>query len=406
MTKLDRLIAKHCPNGVEYKALGEIAKISNGKDHKLLTDGDIPVYGSGGIMRYANQFIYDEQSVLIPRKGSIGNVFYVDIPFWTVDTIFYTQIDVDQIIPKFLYYFLLTQHLEDLNIAGGVPSLTKSVLDKIKIPVPPLLIQQEIVRILDKFTALEAELEAELEARRKQYEYYRNTLLTFDEKTYIIKTSRPADQQTSRPADQQTSRRIVHWMTLGNIAEYRRGSFPQPYGESRWYGGEGAMPFVQVADVSEEGMRLVEKTKQQISKAAQSMSVFVQKGTVIISLQGSIGRVAITQYDSYVDRTLAIFKKYKIKINKKYFAYQLERKFSIEKEYARGSTLKTITKEEFTKFEIPIPSLEEQERIVSILDRFDALTNDITSGLPAEIVARRKQYEYYRDKLLTFKEAA
>ena len=195
-------------------------------------------------------------------------------------------------------------------------------------------------------------------------------------------------------------------MTLGEIAEYRRGSFPQPYGESRWYGGEDAMPFVQVADVSEKGMRLVEKTKQQISKSAQSMSVFVPKGTVIISLQGSIGRVAITQYDSYVDRTLAIFEKYKIEINKKYFAYQLERKFGIEKEFARGSTLKTITKEEFTKFEIPVPSLEEQERIVSILDRFDTLTNDITSGLPAEIAARRKQYEYYRDKLLTFKEAA
>jgi type I restriction enzyme S subunit len=198
----------------------------------------------------------------------------------------------------------------------------------------------------------------------------------------------------------------VEMVTLGEVAEYRRGSFPQPYGESRWYDGEGAMPFVQVADVANAGMRLAQKTKQQISKLAQPMSVFVPEGTVIVSLQGSIGRVAITQYDSYADRTLAIFRSFKTDINKKYFAYQLERKFSAEKEFARGSTLKTITKEEFTRFEIPVPPLAEQARIVDILDRFDTLVNDITSGLPAEIAARQRQYKYYRDKLLTFKEIA
>jgi len=190
---------------------------------------------------------------------------------------------------------------------------------------------------------------------------------------------------------------------LGEVAEYRRGSFPQPYGEKKWYGGDGAMPFVQVVDVG-ENMRLVEDTKNKISKLAQLRSVFVPINTVIVTLQGSIGRVAITQYDSYVDRTLAIFEKIKMEINKKYFAYQLQRKFGKEKEKARGSTIKTITKEEFTKFTIPIPSLQEQERIVAILDKFDALVNDISVGLPAEINARRKQYEYYRDKLLTFQE--
>ncbi|MDD7084626.1 MAG: restriction endonuclease subunit S, partial [Clostridiales bacterium] len=243
-------------------------------------------------------------------------------------------------------------------------------------------IQQEIVRILDTFTNLTAELtnklNAELTARRKQYEYYRDELLTFGEG--------------------------VEELPIDEIATYRRGSFPQPYGNAEWYGGKGAMPFVQVADVEENAMRLQPETKQTISVQAQPKSVFVAKGTVICSIQGTIGRVAITQYDCYVDRTLAIFESYKKEIDKEYFAYQIKRKFGIEKEFARGSTLKTITKQEFSKFKIPLPSINEQRQIVSILNQFERLCNGLSSGLPAEIVARQKQYEYYRNQLLTFKQ--
>jgi type I restriction enzyme S subunit len=188
---------------------------------------------------------------------------------------------------------------------------------------------------------------------------------------------------------------------LGAIANYRRGSFPQLYGESKWYDGEEAMPFVQVADV-EKNMRLIHDTKRKISKLAQPKSVFVPKGTVIVTLQGSIGRVAITQYDSFVDRTLGIFQSYKIDINQKYFAYQLEAIFYQKEKSARGSTIKTITKEEFTSFKIPLPSLEKQNWIVAVLDKFDTLTNSITEGLPREIELRQKQYEYYRGQLLNF----
>ncbi len=184
----------------------------------------------------------------------------------------------------------------------------------------------------------------------------------------------------------------VEYKTLDEIANYRRGSFPQPYGQANWYGGEGAMPFVQVADVKET-FELVDETKQTISVLAQPKSVFVPKGTVLVTLQGTIGRVAITQYDSYVDRTLAIFESFKIdNINKKYFAYQLKAKFDVEKEHARGSTLKTITKEEFSKFKIPVPPLEVQCEIVRILDNFTLLTAELT----AELTARKKQYEYYK----------
>lgn len=184
----------------------------------------------------------------------------------------------------------------------------------------------------------------------------------------------------------------VEYKTIGDIATYRRGSFPQPYTNSSFYGGEGAMPFVQVADIEDEGFVLKEKTKQTISKVAQPKSIFVPKGNVICSIQGTIGRVAITQYDAYVDRTIAIFEGFKIDINKRFFAYCIQVKFGIEKQFARGSTLKTITKEEFTKFCIPVPPLEVQDEIVRILDDFTLLS--------AELKARKKQYEYYLKEII------
>lgn len=203
----------------------------------------------------------------------------------------------------------------------------------------------------------------------------------------------------------------IEWKTLDEVAIFRRGSFPQPYGKSEWYNGEGAMPFVQVVDVGFD-LRLVSDTKNKISKLAQLKSVFVPKGTVIVTLQGSIGRVAITQYDSYVDRTLAIFQEFQFDINIKYFAYQLETKFNIEKENARGNIIKTITKEDFKKFKIPIPcpdnsekSLQIQKEIVRILDTFLELNEELTEELTTELIARKKQYNYYRENLLTFSES-
>ena len=169
----------------ELLQLNEFLTIKNGKDYKNLQSGKIPVYGSGGIMSRVNTFAYDKPSVLIPRKGSIDKLYYVDEPFWTVDTIFYTIIDVSKVVPKYVFYCLQKEHLEKLNIAGGVPSLTQKVLNKVQIPVPSLQEQDRIVRLLDRFDRLcndiSEGLPAEIEARQKQYEYYRDKLLSFKE---------------------------------------------------------------------------------------------------------------------------------------------------------------------------------------------------------------------------------
>jgi len=171
---------------VEWKKLEEVVKIKNGKDWKKLGVGDIPVYGSGGIMSYVNKCAYDKPTVLIPRKGSITNIFYVETPIWNVDTIYYTEIDTNQLVPKFFYYYIKTIDLMRLDTGSGRPSLTQTILNKIPIPIPcpedpkkSLKIQGEIVRILDNFTELTAELTAELAARKKQYNYYRDLLFSF-----------------------------------------------------------------------------------------------------------------------------------------------------------------------------------------------------------------------------------
>lgn len=171
---------------IQMKPLSEVVCICNGKDHKHLKKGVYPVYGSGGIIRYVDTYIYNDVSVLIPRKGSVGNIFYITTPFWTVDTIFFTKINKDLVEPKYLYYFLLNQHLEKMNLAVGVPSLTKMMLNKIVVAVPSLEEQRKIVELLDNYTSLEKELEIklqeEIDNRKKQYEYYRNKLLAFSPK--------------------------------------------------------------------------------------------------------------------------------------------------------------------------------------------------------------------------------
>ena len=167
--------------------IGELIKIRNGKDWKVLGKGEIPVYGSGGNLNiYVDKYSYNKPTVLIPRKGSIENVFYLEEPFWNVDTIFYTEIDDTKIIPKYFYYFIENYDIKSLSMDSTRPSLTQSVLNKVKITLPPIEIQDKVVKVLDKFQELlkgtKGLLPQEIEQRQKQYEYYREKLLTFDEK--------------------------------------------------------------------------------------------------------------------------------------------------------------------------------------------------------------------------------
>ena len=383
MSKLQELILELCPNGVVYKKLGDIAIIKNGRDYKHLGRGNIPVYGSGGIMSYVDAYVYEKPTVLIPRKGSLGNVFYVDTPFWNVDTIFYTIIDTSNVLPKFLYYVLLKEQLEKLNTAGGVPSLTQTVLNKILIPVPPPEVQEEIVKILDHFTDLAAELQVELQARKEQYEYYRNKLLTFA----------------------KIGAQSVTWMRMCDLFDMRNGYTPSKTNVEYWE--NGTVPWFRMEDIRQNG-RILSDSIQHITSSAVKGGRLFPANSFIIATTATIGEHALIIADSLANQRFTNFQVRKSlidKVNIKFLYYYMYIVGAWCKNNTNVSGFASVDMKKFKKLLIPIPSISKQQRIVAILDKFEVLVNDLSQGLPAEVAAVQEQYEYYRNKLLSFSRA-
>ena len=369
MSKINQLIQNLFPAGVEYKKLENVLIIKNGRDYKQFGDGNIPVYGSGGIMTYIDTAVYDKPSVLIPRKGSLDKLYYVDTPFWNVDTIFYTDIDTSLVEPKYIYYYLEGQHLERLNKAGGVPSLTQAVLNKVQLPVPPLEVQREIVRILDSFTLLTAELTAELTARKSQYEFYRRKLLTFDES--------------------------IPQLQLRDVASFRNGK-----GHEKNIADNGKYVVVNSKFISTNG-QVIKNSDEQLSPL-----YFDDIAMVMSDLPNgrALAKCYLIDKDDKFTLNQRIGGFHTLDENivvTKYLFYILDRNWQLLK-YDNGVDQTNLKKDDILNISIPVPAIDVQKRLVYMLDNFDAICSDLNIGLPAEIEARQKQYEYYRDVLLTY----
>ena len=255
-------------------------------------------------------------------------------------------------------------------------SISDTEFFSMPIPLPPMNVQKIIANTLDT-------LEIKINYAKVEAEKLRNFKSSMLSKMFPKEGEKVPEIRFEGFTDDWEQRK------LGEVTTYRRGSFPQPYGKSEWYDGDGAMPFVQVADVSDE-MNLVEDTKQKISILAQPMSVFAEKNSVLVTLQGSIGRVAITQYGAFVDRTVLIFEKYKDEIDKIFWAYIIKQKFIDEAQKAPGGTIKTITKEALSDFDLSIPNYQEQKQIGLYFRKLDNL-----------ITLHQRKYE----KLLDVKKA-
>ncbi len=366
---------------MEYKKLGEVCTVLRGKrltKKELSGGGPFPVFHGGiePIGYYCKGNRQAESVMIIDVGASAGTVGYCKNEFWSSDGCFCLS-HVSTFEQRYLFFLLqsLERNLKSKVRRAGIPTLDNKVLENLLIPVPPIPVQREIVRILDSFTSLEAELEAELEARRKQYEYYRDQLLSFKHLS-------------------GGGRNEVEWKTLGEIGEVcmcKRIMKNQT-------NAEGCIPFYKIgtfgkkadAFISEE---LYEEYKQKYS--------FPRKGEVLISAAGTIGRAVI--YDGepayFQDSNIVWIANDESLVLNKYLYYF----YSVADWRLEGGTIKRLYNNNLKAVKIPLPSLSTQRRIVSILDRFESLVNDITTGLPAEIAARRQQYEYYRDQLLSFK---
>lgn len=396
MSKLEKLIQELCPDGVECVELGAVCKIKTGESVNQLdiqrNPGKYPVINSGREpLGFINKWNTKNDPIGITTRGAgVGSITWCEKKYFRGNLNYSVTIINDrEILQRFLYHLLLQSQVEIQKLATytGIPALNASNLVKLIIPIPPLPIQEEIVRILDTFTALEAELEAELEKRKKQYEYYRNELLCFDEQAKYKGKLGQLIQELCPDG-------VKHKMLgeIGRVAMCKRIMKAETT-------PDGNVPFYKIGTFGKVADAYISAETYERYKRDYS---FPHKGDILISAAGTIGRAVIYDGDPayYQDSNIVWLEHDESQVMNKYlyYCYQLS-----PWHISTGGTIARLYNDNINKAKIPLPPLPVQKEIVGILDRFDALVNDISQGLPAEIAARRKQYEYYRDKLLTFK---
>ncbi|MDY0307385.1 MAG: restriction endonuclease subunit S [Desulfovibrionaceae bacterium] len=381
MNRIDDLIAKLCPKGVEFKELGECAEYSNTRIDASKLD-ETNFVGVDNLLQNAAgkadaKYPPNTARLTAYEVGDIllGNIRPYLKKIWLADdgggcsgdvlAIRITEAYRPKLMPEFLYRLMASDVFFAYNMqhakGAKMPRGSKEAILKYRIPVPPLDVQREIVKVLDAFTQLEAELEAELEARRRQYQYYRDALLSFAGKDDI------------------------RWATLGEVAKSYRGTA------------------ITEAKTTDGIIPVVANSPLPVYFHGESNR---SGETIVVARSGAYAGL-ITFWDQPIFLTDAFSIHPDVELlNTKFVYYFLQNKQSIIHSIKKGSGVPHVRVKDFESFRIPIPPLSEQARIVAILDTFDALVNDLTSGLPAEIAARRTQYAHYRDRLLTFKEAA
>ena len=407
-SKLEELIAELCPNGVEYKKVKDTylrikgTPITASKMKEIASeDGEIRIFAGGKTVINAHESdipkanITRVPAVLVQSRGVIDAVYY-DKPF-TFKNEMWAYTSNNPISVKFLYYLLKNniQYFRDAASGmGSLPQISLHITEDFEIPVPPLEVQAEIVRILDTFTELTAELTAELTDRKKQYEYYRDTLLTFND-------NNPLHSLISRYCPNG-----VEYKKIGDIAtDVFRGS-----GIKKDQVTSTGIPCVRYGEIYTKYNLWFDSCFSHTSESLITNKKYFEHGDILFAITGeSVEDIA--KSCAYVgnEKCLAGGDIVVVKHNQnpKYLSYALSTTDArLQKSSGKvKSKVVHASTESIKGIAIPVPPLEVQRQIVQILDRFDALCNDLTQGLPAEIEARRKQYEYYRDQLLTFKRA-
>ncbi|HCA3715362.1 restriction endonuclease subunit S [Klebsiella pneumoniae] len=380
---------------VEWVTLGSMADIGTGSSNRQdeSENGIYPFYVRSKNILKSDTFEFDEVAIVIPGEGGIGDIFhYVEGKYALHQRAYRIRITTNAVDTKFLYYFMSSsfkQYILTKSVGATAISIRKPMLEGFKVPIPSpnnpeksLAIQSEIVRILDKFTALTAELTAELTARKKQYNYYRDQLLSFDE-----------EQEKPIYLEKMLDGVEVEWIPLGDIFDVFAG---------------GDVPKDSLSDI-----RTDEYPIPILSNGIGGKSLYgwtnqakITLPSLTISARGTIGWTSYRDEPFFpIVRLLVLTPKVELNLKFSYYFMKM-----IENDYKVPATgIPQLTKPMIKDIKIPIPcpdnpekSLAIQSEIVRILDKFDTLTNSITEGLPREIELRQKQYEYYRDLLFSF----
>lgn len=401
-SKAKKLIEMIQTAPVEWKPLGGengIAIIKTGQavsKQKISNNiGSYPVINSGKEpLGYIDEWNTENDPIGITTRGAgVGSITWQEGRYfrgnlnYAVTIKNRTELDV-----RFLYHILLEfeQEIHALCTFTGIPALNASNLKKLLIPIPPLETQQKIVKILDKST----ELEAELALRKRQYRYYRDFLLDFDNQI----GGGIADGYKGRLKD-------VVWKTLGEVFDLKNGYTPSKSNKEYWE--NGSIPWFRMEDIRENG-RILDNSLKHISKSAVKGGKLFPAKSIMMSTTATIGEHALIKVNYISNQQLTNFTikdefKDALDINFAFYYFFIIAEQS--KKLINTSSLPIISMKELKKLKIPIPPLPEQEKIAAILDKFDTLTHSISEGLPHEIALRRKQYEYYREQLLAFPKA-
>ena len=414
MSNLEELIERLCPDGVEYKRLGDIGRISMCKrvlKSQTNSVSGVPFYKIGTFGKEADSYISEELfldyksrypypkkgDVLISASGTIGRTVIFDgKPSYFQDSnIIWVANNEEFLTNKFLYYIYQTNPWKVAD-GGTIQRLYNSDLEKIQLPVPPLEVQREIVRILDNFaiatTEIQQKLQEELAARQKQYEYYRDFLLTFKSNESTILNERTNELELSG---------AIRWMKLGDICNVRDGTHDSP---KQTLNGKYLITSKNIKNGTIDYAGSYFISNEDFDKI--NLRSKVEINDILFTMIGTIGEIGLVKNEpDYAIKNVGLIKTNNELLSRflKHYLKSKQVKKYIDNNKSQGSQ-SFLALGKLRNIPIPILKTQRIETIVDILDRFDALCNDITSGLPAEIEARQKQYEYYRDKLLTFKE--
>ena len=403
MTHIEQMIQDMCPNGVEWKTLGEVCKTSMGefvKKDKQNPNAPYPVYNGGS----TNTVFYDDYNteankVIISARGAAGFVNKVEVPFWAGNSCHVIDVIDNKLNWRFLYYYLKNHEYEliaNQQKGGGVPAVSKKQIEAIEIPLPPIEIQKKIVECLDKFSALAAELQAELQVRRKQYEYYRTRLLTPHSDCNSADNTDDRNWECQRYTKGIAKVYDWQWKTLGEVCDLVKDRISASNLDTETY--------VSVENLLPNKMGKIAST----SVPTTGNVINYHKDNVLIgNIRPYLRKIWLANCDGGTNGdviTLSIKDEYKNLILPRFLYHALadERFFIYDTQYSSGAKMPRGDKERVMEYQIALPPLAEQARIVAILDKFEALTTSLSDGIPAEQAAQQKRYEYYRDLLLTF----